>query len=52
MTVKNIRFQKKRLYDHNFWVIVLEATEKTQTPFLRRAINNVFSQKELSKLIA
>jgi hypothetical protein len=28
------------LGDPNFWVIFLEATEKTQTPFLRRAISN------------
>jgi DNA helicase HerA-like ATPase len=31
---------KETLYDYNFWAIVLEATEKTQTPFLRRAIAN------------
>jgi uncharacterized protein len=31
---------KETLYDHTFWAIVLEATEKTQTPFLRRAIGN------------
>lgn len=31
---------KETLYDHSFWAIVLEATEKTQTPFLRRAIGN------------
>lgn len=31
---------KETLYDHSFWSIVLEATEKTQTPFLRRAITN------------
>lgn len=33
---------KETLYDHSFWAIVLEATEKTQTPFLRRAISNTF----------
>lgn len=33
---------KETLYDHSFWAIVLEATEKTQTPFLRRAISNDF----------
>lgn len=33
---------KDTLYDHSFWAIVLEATEKTQTPFLRRAISNSF----------
>ena len=31
---------KETLEDPNFWVIFLEATEKTQTPFLRRAISN------------
>lgn len=37
---------KETLYDHSFWAIVLEATEKTQTPFLRRAIgNNSLSEK-------
>lgn len=25
--------------DHSFWAILTEATEKTQTPFLRRALN-------------
>lgn len=33
---------RETLYDHSFWAIVLEATEKTQTPFLRRAISNTF----------
>lgn len=31
---------KETLQDANFWAIFLEATEKTQTPFLRRAISN------------
>jgi uncharacterized protein len=31
---------KETLYDPAFWAVVLEATEKTQTPFLRRAIAN------------
>lgn len=31
---------KETLYDPAFWAVVLEATEKTQTPFLRRAITN------------
>ncbi len=26
--------------DYNFWALILEATEKTQTPFLKRAISN------------
>ncbi|MHC1778938.1 MAG: ATP-binding protein [Bacteroidales bacterium] len=28
------------LYEPSFWTVVLEATEKTQTPFVRRAISN------------
>lgn len=45
LTTKNVDGQKypiskETLYDHNFWAIILEATEKTQTPFLRRAISN------------
>lgn len=28
------------LYESNFWSVILEATEKTQTPFIRRAIDN------------
>lgn len=28
------------LYEPTFWTVILEATEKTQTPFLRRAITN------------
>ncbi len=31
---------RETLYDPAFWAVVLEATEKTQTPFLRRAITN------------
>jgi len=31
---------KEALEDATFWAIFLEATEKTQTPFLRRAISN------------
>lgn len=34
--------------DHNFWSLVLEATEKTQKPFLRRAIANPFLDNKLS----
>ncbi len=40
---------KETLYDHNFWAIVLEATEKTQTPFLRRAINNDFLAERIKQ---
>jgi DNA helicase HerA-like ATPase len=45
------------LKDPEFWVIFLEATEKTQMPFLRRAIDNEYvapkirSAKELKNLI-
>lgn len=28
--------------DPEFWIVFLEATEKTQTPFLRRAVDNPF----------
>lgn len=48
---------KETLYDHSFWAIVLEATEKTQTPFLRRAISNssladkIKSSENLKELI-
>jgi uncharacterized protein len=31
---------RETLEDANFWAIFFEATEKTQTPFLRRAIDN------------
>lgn len=34
--------------DSDFWVVFLEATEKTQTPFLRRAIDNNFLEKNTS----
>ena len=30
------------LTDPDFWVVFLEATEKTQTPFLRRAVTSTF----------
>jgi len=30
------------LYDPSFWAVILEATEKTQTPFIRRAITNTW----------
>src|SRR5207249_78453 len=29
--------------DPEFWTVFLEATEKTQTPFLRRAIDNTYT---------
>lgn len=32
------------LNDANFWVVFLEATEKTQMPFLRRAVESKFLQ--------
>lgn len=35
------------LYEPSFWVVILEATEKTQTPFLRRAISNSFLAQSL-----
>jgi len=33
---------RENLSDPNFWVIFLDATEKTQTPFLRRSVGNAF----------
>src|SRR6185436_711448 len=33
---------KENLSDPNFWVIFLDATEKTQTPFLRRSVGSAF----------
>lgn len=46
------------LNDADFWVVFLQATEKVQTPFLRRAVNNAFvapkvrDEGELKGLIA
>jgi DNA helicase HerA-like ATPase len=38
---------KDTLNDHTFWTVFLEATEKTQTPFLRRAITNVYLKAKM-----
>jgi len=38
---------KDTLSDPDFWTIFLEATEKTQMPFLRRAVNNDFLTPKL-----
>lgn len=35
------------LIEPDFWVVFLEATEKTQSPFLRRAVNNDFIAAKL-----
>ncbi|WP_298221151.1 ATP-binding protein [Flavobacterium sp.] len=37
------------LYEPSFWAVILEATEKTQTPFLRRAISNSWIAERLDK---
>lgn len=37
---KKFPVKRETLYEPSFWSVVLEATEKTQTPFLRRAITN------------
>lgn len=37
----------KHILDYNFWALILEATEKTQMPFIRRALN---SQKIARKI--
>lgn len=36
------------LYEPSFWAVILEATEKTQTPFLRRAISNSWIGEKLN----
>jgi DNA helicase HerA-like ATPase len=36
------------LYEPSFWTVVLEATEKTQTPFIRRAISNSWLSERLT----
>lgn len=36
------------LYDSSFWAVILEATEKTQTPFIRRAITNTWLADRIS----
>ena len=36
------------LYDPSFWKVILEATEKTQTPFLRRAISNSWMAERIN----
>ena len=36
------------LYEPSFWAVVLEATEKTQTPFIRRAISNSWLSERLN----
>lgn len=33
--------------DYNFWSLVLEATEKTQKPFLKRALESTFLEEQL-----
>jgi DNA helicase HerA-like ATPase len=35
------------LYEPSFWAVVLEATEKTQTPFIRRAVSNTYLAERL-----
>ncbi|AQX49507.1 ATP-binding protein [Elizabethkingia anophelis] len=34
--------------DHNFWALVLDATEKTQKPFLHRAIENEWLEERIN----
>lgn len=34
--------------DHNFWALVLDATEKTQKPFLHRAIENDWLEEKVN----
>ena len=39
---------KETLYEPSFWAVVLEATEKTQTPFIRRALSNSWLSERLN----
>ncbi len=41
-TVNKFPISEREINDVNFWAIYLSATEKTQTPFLRRALSNDF----------
>jgi hypothetical protein len=41
-TVNKFPISESEINDVNFWAIYLSATEKTQTPFLRRALSNDF----------
>lgn len=45
--IDKIPLAGKALNDAEFWVVFLEATEKTQTPFLRRALANVRVEESL-----
>jgi DNA helicase HerA-like ATPase len=38
----------ENLYEPSFWTVILEATEKTQTPFIRRAISNSWLSERLT----
>jgi len=38
---------KDLISDYNFWALVLEATEKTQKPFLKRALESTFLEEQL-----
>lgn len=38
---------KDLILDYNFWALVLEATEKTQKPFLKRALESTFLEEQL-----
>ncbi len=41
---------KKEINDISFWSIFLESTEKTQTPFLKRAIKNKFYDNRIHNI--
>lgn len=38
------------IYESSFWAVILEATEKTQTPFIRRAISNNWLAERLGSV--
>lgn len=44
---KKFPVSTQTLYEPTFWTVILEATEKTQTPFLRRAITNSWLAERL-----
>lgn len=48
--VENDKFpiSQDQIIDFNFWALVLEATEKTQKPFLKRAIENDWIEEKIN----
>jgi uncharacterized iron-regulated protein len=46
---KKLPITKSTIENAAFWSIFLEATEKTQQPFLKRAIKDKFIEEKLNK---